>query len=416
MIKSITLLGSSSGRNAGDAALMAGIMESVDSACGTQMLYEIPTICPSFVKNNYRTRVKPLALYPWNLSIKFLGLPVYNSIMRTDLSVVFDAVLFDRSLYNPLFNFLHTFSLFFPAAKRRGKKLGFFNVGAGPVNTPVGRRMLADVAELMDFITVRDQDSYDLFRDIGVKNPRMMLTADAALNVVACSNDRTKEIFREIDLDPSDPILAININKYIDTWAGVGTTPLDKQEFLSTYATAINKTVEKLKVPVLFVVTQHHDLDITQDLMSRINSNAPVKLIDNIRYNQYEIKGVLGKVALLFAMRLHAMILATAEHTPTVGLAYQPKCNYYYNSLGMPDRMLTFKQFSVNSLTDHMMRAWEDRHEIKAQLQTVIPHLQQQAHNAGLLVAAIHRGEDLDKVFESMTQTQMKQRAGASTY
>ncbi len=44
MINSITLLGSSSGRNAGDAALIAGIIDSVDAACGKEVLWEIPTI------------------------------------------------------------------------------------------------------------------------------------------------------------------------------------------------------------------------------------------------------------------------------------------------------------------------------------------------------------------------------------
>ena len=46
MISRIALLGSSSGRNAGDAALMAGIMEAVDHECGTGMQYLVPTIRP----------------------------------------------------------------------------------------------------------------------------------------------------------------------------------------------------------------------------------------------------------------------------------------------------------------------------------------------------------------------------------
>jgi hypothetical protein len=131
MLKSVTLLGSSSGRNAGDAALMSGIMDTVDAACGRRLLYEIPTIRTNFVWESYENRVRPVGLMPWNLAIKILGVPTYQSVMRTDLSLIFDAVLFDRSLYNPLFNFLSTFHLILPRAKQRGKKLAMFNVGIG---------------------------------------------------------------------------------------------------------------------------------------------------------------------------------------------------------------------------------------------------------------------------------------------
>jgi len=99
-IHSVTLLGSSSGRNAGDAAIMSGVMDSVDAAVGSRLLYEIPTIKPEFVRNNYQNDVRPVSMLPWNFSVKMLGLPTYRSVMRTDLSLVFDAVLFDRSLYN----------------------------------------------------------------------------------------------------------------------------------------------------------------------------------------------------------------------------------------------------------------------------------------------------------------------------
>lgn len=110
-IESITLLGSSSGRNAGDAALVGTIMDSIDLACGERLLYEIPSIKPDFIYRSYKNRVRAIGMWPWNLSIKMLGVPTYRSIMRTDLSLVFDAVLFDRSLYNPAFNYLSSLYL-----------------------------------------------------------------------------------------------------------------------------------------------------------------------------------------------------------------------------------------------------------------------------------------------------------------
>ena len=196
MINSVTLLGSSSGRNSGDAALMSGIMDSIDEMCGRKLTYEIPTIKPSYVRDNYSNIVKPVPMMPWNGAIKILGYPTYASINRTDLSVIFDAVLFDRSLYNPLFNFLSTFNLLLPSAKKNGRLLGCFNVGTGPIDTKRGAEMLRNVIDLMDFVTVRDQGSYEVIRSVGATNPRVLVTADAALIAGSSDENRVNQIFR----------------------------------------------------------------------------------------------------------------------------------------------------------------------------------------------------------------------------
>jgi len=403
--KSITLLGSASGRNAGDAALMAGIMDTVDQAYGEKILYEIPTINPNFVRTHYHNNVKPISIMPWNASVKLLGIPTYNSVMRTDMSLVFDAVLFDRSLYNPLFNFLMPLSLLLPKAKKKGNKLGFFNVTAGPVYTDTGKRMLRDLSDQMDFITVRDQDSYDILKDIGVSNPNIAVTADAALNVVPCSDQRAREILDAVGMQgvEGSEILAININAYIDTWASAEGGSLGKERFLNTYAAALNKFLKDYPLPVLFVSTQHHDVAITRELMSRINSTKPKALLANRDYNQYEVKGVLKQVGLLFAMRLHAKILASASLTPTIGLAYLPKCVHYYNSLKMPEWIMEFNNFSEESIFELIKNGWEERGAIRNKLSQEIPALKQKAKIAAELTAYLLQGKNVDHFFKEST-------------
>ncbi len=402
MINSITLLGSSSGRNAGDAALMSGIMDSVDLELKQRTLYEIPTINPSFVHKEYHHNVKPISVLPWNLSIKLLGLPTYQSVMRTDLSLIFDAVLFDRALYNPLFNFLSTFYLMLPRAKRNGKKLGCYNVGLGPVTTPTGRSMLRDVLEEMDFIAVRDEGALKVMEDIGVTNPRKLLTADAALNAPASPKERVGEILNSVGLKLGEDILAININTYLDTWAGLSTKPLTEEQFLSVFADAINQLLEKHSVPVLFVCTYHSDVDITNKLKARIKSKERIAILSNKELTHIEVKGVLREVSLLVAMRLHAGILASSELTPVIGLAYQPKVNFYFEMLQQEQYCHSFADFNAQYFTEAIIRGWEERKTMKAHLVKRIPELQAKAFNGAKLVAAVSRGENIEKLIHSL--------------
>jgi polysaccharide pyruvyl transferase WcaK-like protein len=402
-LRSATLLGSSSGRNAGDAALMSGIMDMTDQACGEPLTWEIPTIAPGFVRRNYSNQVRPVGMLPWNLAFKFFGVPTYRSMVRTDMSLIFDAVLFDRSLYNPLFNFLSTLYAFLPAMRRRGKLLGCFDVGAGPIDTPAGARMLRRVGEQMDFIAVRDQGSLDVFREVGLEHPRLIVTADAAINCPAAPDARVDELLHGLGIAPGREFLAINVNKYLDTWS----RPRPKQaltleRFLTVYAEALNPLADQLGVPLLFVSTQHHDVEITRALMARVTRGPHRAFIGNHDHSHYEIKGVLNRSALLFAMRLHAMILASSGLAPVSGLAYQPKNQYFFDMLGLSEHMMQFRDFDPAALREHVLKGWNARAQTRAQLASVMPGMRESAAKPARLIAALRAGQDLDTAWRSL--------------
>lgn len=413
MIRTVTLLGSSSGRNAGDAALLSGIMDSIDAKLGRRLVYEIPTIRPSYVWHNYNNKVRPVSMLPWSLSVKMAGLPTVCSIFRSDLVMVFDAILFDRSLYNPLFNYLSTINFLLPMAKRLGKKLGFYNVGVGPIKTEAGARMLKRISDLMDFITVRDEQSLQLLRDCGVTHDRVSLTADAAICVQGSSKDEARSILSQHGLTPGEDILAINISKYIDTWASsdAGRTESDKtrssigrEAFVSILSSALSQVSKTLNVPLAFICTQHHDVPLTREVMEKTSCSQRKAIFTNIDYNHYQIKALLSEVSLLLGMRLHATILATAAFTPAVALPHQPKVQHYFSRLGMDDCVLHFDNFSAESVSATLQQAWQRRTEIRAKLEKVIPELKRQADYAADFVQAIDKGQDLSPLFRKTSE------------
>ncbi len=394
-LRSITLLGSSSGRNAGDAALMAAIMDDIDRACGRKLTYEIPTIAPPYVRRYYPNDARPLGMMPWQLSIKMLGLPTLRSVLRTDLTIIFDAILFVRSLYNPLFNFLSTLYLLLPYAAGRGKRIVGYDIGAGPVHTPAGRRMLKKVGGLMVWATARDQESMDLLQDVGVDMRHIRLTADAALNAPSASDREADAVLRAAGLDPSEPLLGININKYLDTWASPGRVSIGREAFLNIFAKALDRVTLETRAPLAFVTTQYHDVEITRDLMARLRPGTRMGLVTNLDHGHVVTKGVLRKLSFLCGMRLHACIMGTSELTPTLGINYQPKVSFYFNSgLRKPEWCLSFDDFSVDRLAGFILDGWNRRAVLRAHLEHVMPGLKQQAARAAGLVARMDRGED----------------------
>ncbi len=402
MIRSITLLGSSSGRNAGDAALLSSIMESVDDACGSKLLYEIPTLKPEFIWNTYHNRVRPVCILPWNFSAKLFGIPTIRSLLRTNMSLVFDATLFDRSLYNPFFNFLSSYYLMLPLAKKRGKKMACYTVSIGPVSTQKGKDMLRTVLELMEFISVRDQDAIDMLREVGVQNPNVIITNDAALNTKPSSPKRVESVWQQLGLAEHREVLAINVNPYFDSWAGLRRNPLSREQFISAYVRGLKRALGDLDVNVMFVVTQHLDLSLTKEIMNRLETRHKKVLFSNTEYSHHDIKGVMGKASLLFAMRLHCLILTSSALTPICSLNYLPKVTTYLKSLGLSDYALSFENFNEEAIGTHIVRAWNDRALIRRRLEELIPSMQHEANKAAELVAVMHRGEDVSAALERL--------------
>ena len=376
-MKTVCLLGSSSGRNAGDAALMGAIMYDLDETSKVPLRYEIPTTNPTYVKKYYTNHdVTPISIMPWNASIRVLGWPTYRSICRSDLVLIFDAILFDRSLLNPLFNFMSPLYLMLPRARRRGIKMGMYDVGVGPISTNLGKRMLRTLVKQMDFITVRDEGSVTALKEAGAYRDDVVLAADAAVNAPYSSTDDVKSKLDERGIDISREFIAINVNPYLDSWAGATAVGLDKATFLAEYATALRKHWEKFHVPYLFVCTQHMDVGITKELQDRLDPEMYIGTFSNRDCSHQDIKAVLGRASLTVGMRVHSIILSASMRVPVVGLAYQPKVTFFMATNGLLDYCLQFDQFSAENLESVISRAWQERHQIRRHLERRIPELE----------------------------------------
>lgn len=407
MLRSITVLGSSSGRNAGDAALIAGLMASIDRCVGRRLLYEIPTLRPEFIWHSYENRVRPVGMAPWYGALGMIGIPTLQSVLRTDATIIYDNMLFDKKLFNPFWNYMLATRGLVPIAKRAGKILGCYNIGAGPVTTERGRRILRDIGNLMDFITVRDTESLDLLREIGVTNKNIVVTADAALSVAPAPAERVNQIMRELGLENDREILAINVNHYVNTWTGIAgegsQRVFSQEEFAREHAAGVSRAAKELGVPVVFVVTQHRDIPITTTVQGLLDPSVRSVIFSNVKYGHHDIKGVLGRMSLLFAMRLHSLILGTSALTPAVPLVFQQKVIGYFRRLGLEQYLMPFSEFSADGVYRAIINGWADRESIRAKLNERVPSLIKEADKAAEIIAGLSRGLSVEQAIRDAT-------------
>jgi polysaccharide pyruvyl transferase WcaK-like protein len=373
--KRVAVLGNFSGRNAGDAAILGGLLRDLTRTFPRrQMRFEIPTIKPGFVARAYvEYPVRPISLLPTNLSLKILGLPVVRCVLGADLVLVTDAILFDRRLYNPLFNYLHTLSWVLPLGARRGVPVVLYNVSLGPVTTPAGRKCLKRVLEASRKVIVRDRLSADLAREIDPGGPEPRLAADCALSVLPAPAERVAALAREHGvLQSGRPTLGFNVNAYVDTYVRGSSRGIGDEVFQQRVAAVIDRAVRTLGVDVLLVETQPMDLRMARGVLERVQQRARVGMVANPPLGHAEIAGFLGRLDAFVGMRTHSLILAASMHTPLGGIIAYPKNRGFLESIDCGDQMLEFRDFSEENLWALVRRTWEGRASLRRRLQASV--------------------------------------------
>ncbi|MFQ5598704.1 MAG: polysaccharide pyruvyl transferase family protein [Nitrospiria bacterium] len=386
MSRKICVIGNFSGRNAGDAAILGGLLSDLSEHL-KDCKYLIPTINPGFVRKSYaRYPVEAIGLLPWNLSLKIFGLPIVRSVLSADAVLVTDAILFDYKLFNPVYNYLSTLSLVLPLAKRKGIPVILYNVSLGPIYTKLGRWCLHRILQSTSLIMLRDRESSELLEKLSLvpERSRLFSTADCALNTVPSDEDFLSEIHtKEGIFGGTRPWMSVNINSYIDVYVrayrgkGVGT-----ESFLSIMANVIDRIIDAFNVNIVVVVTQPMDIPITQRMLAKVQKREHVKMISNKDYSYQDIAAIFSKMEMHLGMRTHSLILASSVLTPIVGIIATPKNRGYMRSIEQDARMVEFQNFSVDSLFTVLKSTWEQREKIRGELAPIIEREKGKARQA----------------------------------
>lgn len=392
-MKRICVIGNFSGRNAGDAAILGGLLEDV-SRLYPDAEFDVPTINPGFVARQYAGyRVTPVPMLPWNLSVKILGLPIFRSVLRSDLVLVTDAILFDLRLFNPLFNYLSTMALVLPLAKRRGIPVVLYNVSLGPVSTKAGIGCLRRVLDASSKVIVRDTESIEMLKRVGLEREGIRIAADCALNTVPPDDARVAQIVRERDLVFGEPgVMTFNVNSYVDVFVRGQKKGIGLDEFVPLMAEAFDRVIEGLNVHPLFVVTQPMDFTITNAVMSRMRQREKIRTVANPEYSYRDLTALFAKAEMHIGMRTHSLILATSVGTPVVGIIATPKNRGYMKSIRQDERMVEFKDLTVEYLVAKVRATWENRKAIRAELLPIVAEEKRKARESAAELAPFLKG------------------------
>lgn len=226
--------------------------------------------------------------------------------------------------------------------------------GIGPVNKAENRAKVAELLNKVDLITLRDTESYEEVKKMGV-NKDAFVTADPALGMRGIDKERSRELLSEAGIPIDAKILGISIRSWKQC------TPM----FWKNFADGVDKICKTYGfTPVWIPLKQPDDIEISREIQSKMSTKGYV-LTRN--YTPEEIVGIAGECEFTVAMRLHSLIYAAAKGVPSVGITYDPKVSGFVNYIGTSTTM-EIDGFKSDEFCDTVKSLMNRREEIKAEL------------------------------------------------
>ncbi len=387
-MKTITVLGNNSGRNAGDNAILGNLLDDF-ALKRSDITFKIPTLSTSFIQKSFGHHpIKAIGMMPWNFALKNLGWPLFRAMTTTDMVLITDNILFDRKFNNPFVNNLKSIALFSPFCKKKNIPIVFYNSSVGPIDHEVGKNALQQVLDCSPLVITRDAQTKSLIENLQLNHPEIVVHADCALNTKLPSEKRLNEIIAKENLftNPKGTI-GLNVNAYIDNWSETGT--LNRESFCKIIGGTADALIEKLDVDILFTVSQIMDMKVTRECVQQSRQQSRIKVVGNCDYTFQELTGLLSKVDVHAGLRTHTLIFSAAVGTPPISINAYPKSAGFLRTVGMGDWTIDFEDLSVENLTAIMAKAWHEREGLANAMAPIVKEEKAKSRESVSLVSTI---------------------------
>lgn len=295
--------------NAGDDAILQAIHQEVRAHTGVEGI-DI-TVLSNNPKETYsRFGLKAIP--------RFDVFAVTKALWQCDALISGGgSLLQDRTSTRSILYYLWVISM----GQRFGKPVMFYANGIGPVTRKKNRRRVMKVVERATVVTLRDKDSAEELRSMGVKRGDLHITADPVQAMIPASKEVGAGLLQRVGI--TGEFITVSVRE----WGDMG-------KFTGELAKFCDAVVETWGLQILFVLMQPaRDLAVSREVAGKMKQ-ASVILEEKTSPDQ--LMSVLGQAKLCVAMRLHTLIFSARMGVPLLGLVYDPKVASFLSETGMP--------------------------------------------------------------------------------
>ena len=294
--------------NAGDDAILEAILQEMRSI-DPDMPVLVLSKDPKSTRLAYRVQAVHRSNFPaWLRAMRRAKLYINGG----------GSLIQDVTSRRSLWFYLHNIS----AAKKAGCRVQMYGCGIGPVTRENHRRLAARVLNAnVDVITLREPDSREELRLMGVTKPEILLTADPALTLRRASDDEIDSVMLRAGIPPHGKYICFALRQ----WKGF-------EEKAPLFGAAAQYAYDTYGLTPVFTAVEKH-LDPVAHRLAAKSLTTPHYFLDDAG-GAGTIIGSLSRMEVVVSMRLHALIFAASQGIPLAGVVYDPKVSAFLKYIG----------------------------------------------------------------------------------
>jgi len=256
-------------------------------------------------------------------------------------------------------------------AREAGAKVVFLSLGAGPIDTWLGRRFIRRALKLSSYRSYRGETSKQVVDSLHVFETNKVVP-DLAFSLD--SPFLSKEVARS-----RVPVVGINpLPLYSDYW--YMTDERKYEAYVGKLAAFADWLVDR-GCEVRFIPTQLKvDPAVIADVRRRMTKKGTPEydelIVEPTIHGLDELLAALSELDVMVATRYHGILLSLALHKPVLAIAYHEKSRDLMNWLGLGDYVIDGDTFTVEALTERFPLLEKESRAIRSSLRQQTPDFQ----------------------------------------
>ena len=257
-----------------------------------------------------------------------------------------------------------------------------WSLGVENLIHPESKQMVREGLDGVSVITVRDEGSAELLKEIGVREP-IHVTADPVPALV-----------RPYRLAAPKPDGSPRVVVSLRHWYALKFETVDEtvfSSFLSELAASLSRLVSERGARVLLVpfrtVPYDDDREVLSDLAARMTETS--ELVGGPATGLDATIRLMASADFVVGMRLHAAIIGMALGVPTVAVEYMPKVRDYMAGVDSLDWTASVSQLTEGWLLERAKIAFDDLHSERLRLRKATDILADRFEENGRLLKSI---------------------------
>jgi polysaccharide pyruvyl transferase WcaK-like protein len=258
------------------------------------------------------------------------------------------------------------------------KPLILYSHEVGPLHRNSLRTLAKLALKFVTYATVRDEQSVQVLLDLGFPKERILLTADESwannpkLAVTSSSSEKATAEGLVIALSLMPAQVVANVPRYANE------TPLDVREtndkIICGIVDCLIPLLGRLR-QIFFLSMSSKDTQLALRLQAILGKRISIEVCSDLD-SQYS---ALFQSDVLFAMRMHPVVMAAQMNVPTVAIALLSKVRSVMGILGLSEYAVEAIPFDASDVAEVFNRALQNASRIRAVMRDRAEDLKQRA-------------------------------------